>query len=262
MSHITSIDMAPVKATIVPDESRNFVATGHFANGASHRLGSAVWDTSDHNVATIVSQNGAGAATGHHVGTTTVTAALDGVTGSATLDVATVSSVTVTPASNELAPTMTKQLTAIAHFSDGASRTITNSAIWHSSNTAAVLVNRSGGVYARNVASDSTSTVTANWQGRTGSATVKVAPVSSIAVTPSSIQMNPSDRSSSRPRPPSDDGHVVGVTHFASWSSDDSETADVSTKRSVTAGFGSSTTVRADLDGQEGTCDVSVNDEG
>ncbi|MGD0417459.1 MAG: choice-of-anchor D domain-containing protein [Terriglobales bacterium] len=94
---LTSITVTPANPSIPSGTTQQFVATGHFKNGSTDNLTTAVaWTSSLPGVATI---SATGLASGVAQGTSTVTAALDSITGSTTL--------TVTPSSFTIGGTIT-----------------------------------------------------------------------------------------------------------------------------------------------------------
>ena len=94
---LSSIAVTPNPAPVLTvSYSQNFNATATYSNGSTKDIsGQAMWRSSEISVATIDSD---GSATGLAVGTTNITATLDGITSSpVTLSVITLSSIMVTP---------------------------------------------------------------------------------------------------------------------------------------------------------------------
>lgn len=85
----------------------------------------------------------------------------------------TVTSVTVSPSTNNLQLDGTRQLTAIANNNDGSTKDVTGLAIWDTSDASAVSVSSTGLVKALQNTNSST-TITASYKGFSGSATVTV----------------------------------------------------------------------------------------
>jgi len=82
---MTSITVTPTSAVIVLGNSQPFTATGNFSDGTTENLTTQVaWSSSDVNVATI---GPSGLAISAGTGTTTITAAMNGVSGTAVLTV-------------------------------------------------------------------------------------------------------------------------------------------------------------------------------
>jgi hypothetical protein len=90
---LTSISVAPLSPSIAVSETQQFTATATYSNNSTANVSStAIWTVATPAVATV---NSSGLATGLTTGSTTVTASLTGITGSASLNVtATVAGVT------------------------------------------------------------------------------------------------------------------------------------------------------------------------
>jgi len=82
---LTSITIVPAMPDITLDGSQQFTATGNFSDGSTEQLTDQVtWTSSDASVATM-SPDGLASPAG--TGTTTITATMNGVKGTATLTV-------------------------------------------------------------------------------------------------------------------------------------------------------------------------------
>jgi uncharacterized protein YjdB len=82
---LTSITVTPSSASISVGQTQSFTATGNFSDGSSMNITRQVtWDSSTNSVATV---NASGLAQGLGAGTTTISASVNGVNGSATLTV-------------------------------------------------------------------------------------------------------------------------------------------------------------------------------
>ncbi len=85
VSQLASITVTPSNPTVTVGQTSQFTATGRFADGSTQNLTSQVpWSSSNTAVATI---NGTGLATAQSPGSTTITASLNGITGSTSLNV-------------------------------------------------------------------------------------------------------------------------------------------------------------------------------
>jgi hypothetical protein len=83
---LVSITLSPSNPTVQIGKSTVFVATGHFSDGSVANLASATWSSSAANVANISNAAGSkGMATALAAGTTTITAATPGVSGTTSL---------------------------------------------------------------------------------------------------------------------------------------------------------------------------------
>jgi hypothetical protein len=82
---LTSITVTPANPTVVKGKTEQFVATGHFSDNSSQNLtGQVAWFSTQVSIATI---NPGGLATGVALGTTSIIASLNGVSGSTNLTV-------------------------------------------------------------------------------------------------------------------------------------------------------------------------------
>jgi hypothetical protein len=81
---LQSIAVTPNPKTIAVDETTQFTATGAYSDGTSSEITTATWTSGSTGVASI---SASGLATGHHAGTSTITATYGTVSGYATLTV-------------------------------------------------------------------------------------------------------------------------------------------------------------------------------
>ena len=164
---LTSIAVAPTNPSILtehPSRSRRRGLTRTAARRISrarrrgHRRRPAV--------ATI---NASGLATAVSAGTTTISAALAGVTNSTVLTVQTpptLTSIAVTPANPTNLVGATQQFTATGTYSDSSTQNITSQVTWTSSSTGVATINASGLATA---VSAGTTTISAGLSGVSGS---------------------------------------------------------------------------------------------
>ena len=148
--------------------------------------GRATWSSSNTGVATI----GAGGSVSALItGSTTISATLQGMTGTVNFTVtpAVVVSIGVTPPNLTLARGTTVQLTATGLFSDQSTQDLTHQVNWSSSSTAvASIANVAGALGLVNAVSTGSSTITATRANVSGTCSITVSPamLQSIAVTP------------------------------------------------------------------------------
>jgi len=164
--------VTPESASILVGDTQQFTAMGTYSDDTTVDItAEAVWTSSNAAVATV----DGGLATGVAEGTTTITATLDGISGSASLEVAAITlvSIAVTPESASILIGETQQFTAMGTYSDDSTADITAEAAWTSSDTAVATVE--GGL-ATGVALG-TATITATLDGISGSAALSVIPV-------------------------------------------------------------------------------------
>ena len=147
---LSSITVGPSTRTIAPLTQLGFAAIGTFSDASTQNITQDVtWGSGSTSVATISNALGSvGIATAVGQGTTNITAALMGVTGSAPLDVssATLTSITLTPSTGGLAIGSTLAMNAVGNFSDGSHQSIVSAATWNSSDPSTATVNSFGEV--------------------------------------------------------------------------------------------------------------------
>jgi len=174
-STLTSLQVSPASATIPQTIESGFLATGIFANGDTLDLtGIVAWTSSAPSVATVSNALGSpGLATGIAPGSTVISALFAGQVGTASLTVtnATLTSISVTPASPSISLGSSQQFTAVGTFSDGSTLNISGQANWTSSDVVVAVVNSNG---LAGSARSGTATITATLNGVSGSAILTV----------------------------------------------------------------------------------------
>ena len=175
----------------------------------------------------------------------------------------TVSSVTVSPSTNNLQVGTTQQLTAIANNSDGSTKDVTGLAIWGSSDTAGtfVTVSKSGLVKAVQNTTSSV-TITATYKGFSGTATVTVGAAQTVTITCASCSGNSISLTTNGG---TGSGVSLSSNVAATWSSNNSSVLTISgtntTAPSATLGgtVGTATiTATATNSGGSGTLQITV----
>ena len=142
---LVSIAITPPDSNIAIGLSEQLVATGTFSNSTTQDLTLQVaWTSSDPTIATITS---VGLATGvANGGPTTITATLDGISGTTTLTVGgpVLMSIAVTPANPSIVPAGTQQFVATGTYSDTSTQILTTTATWASTATATATIAATG----------------------------------------------------------------------------------------------------------------------
>jgi len=142
---VQSISVTPANPTTVLGLPVAFTATAILSNSATFPVtGLASWTSSDPTVATV---NAGGVAVPVMAGSTTITAAYLGKSGSSSLAVssATLSSIALTPNPVSLAVAASQQLMASGTYSDASSHDLTFVATWFSSDSSAAVVSNAAG---------------------------------------------------------------------------------------------------------------------
>jgi len=245
--------------TLAKGSSVQFKAQAVLSDGSTLDVSNqAAWVSSDPTKVTIDSQ---GLATGVAVGTSTITASINGVTSAGTVLTvtnATVSHIQITPPTLTLAKGTKGKLTAIATYSDNTTQDISNLVDWNSSDIAVATINLSGEVTAVTIGS-------ATLTGRVGSVTSN--PVSLSVTNPSVNQIDLSATASTLAAGTKtqltavanySDGSSQNITGLVSWSSSDSNVATVNTSGEVTAVAPGTATITGSFGGQTSTLTITV----
>ncbi|MGF1469932.1 MAG: Ig-like domain-containing protein [Sandaracinaceae bacterium] len=262
---LTEVQVTPVAPDVPVGQSLQLTATAIFSDGSRQNVtGRASWASSATAVATV---NGFGGVTTLAAGTSTITATFQGVSGTATLEVrdATVVEVQVTP----IAPTLTVgtqvRFQAVAILSDGTSANVTGQATYTSSAPAVLGISNAGpGRGVGTALAAGTATVSATFQGVTGSQPVTVSPATVIEVTVTPAVWTGAVGEDQRflAQAIFSDGTSQDVTGAATWTSSAPTVAQVSNRLGsrglVEALAAGSAEIRATYQGVIGSADVTV----
>jgi uncharacterized protein YjdB len=187
-ARVVSISIAPANQHLPAQVKLSYRATGLFNDSSNQDLSLDVtWASSVLTVASIVPP---GVAQTLSSGSSTISAAFDGVLGTTSLNVisATLMSIAVMPSTALLSPGSIQQFFAVGTFSGGSMQYVTNVATWASSDMAVASVNAIGQVAGESAGSVTISATLQNIAGKsiTGSAAVVVqsSPLQSVAITP------------------------------------------------------------------------------
>jgi hypothetical protein len=263
---LTSIRVTPTSVSFPKGVAVKYAATGIYSNGTSKDISSsATWSSAN---TTIASASAGGYVLGLRAGSTTVRAAYQGRTGSASVVVntATLSSLTVSPTSLSLPAGTTGQLRATARFSNSVSYDVTQAATYRSSATTVASVTSSGstrgqvkGLRAGQAA------ITTTFGGRSVNATANVtaATLSRIALDPAALSLPRGLTQGLTVTGIYSDGTSKNLTSTASFTSSATTVATVSTltpRGIVTARARGSATITANVLGKTATSRVTVVD--
>jgi hypothetical protein len=176
---LVSLSLTPINASVVKGTTQQFTATGNYSDNSTQDLTISVsWTSSISSVATISNATGSnGLATAIAAGTTTITAASEGISGTTNLTVTppTLLSLTVSPANPSIGVGVTQQFTATGTYSDNSTQDLTTSVNWTSSVTAiATVSNIVGSNGLATAIAAGTTTITATSGGISGTATLTV----------------------------------------------------------------------------------------
>jgi phospholipase C len=229
---LQTISVSPADAQLALGLSRQFTASGLYSDGTTSDLTSQVtWSCSTPAVAKVTA-GGQVSAVG--TGSTLIRAALKSVSGSTTLQVthAQLSTITVSPASSQVALGLSQQFTANGTFSGGTNADVTSQVTWSSSATAVAAVTGIGTAKAVGLGM---AQIQARSGSVTGSATLEVTPaqLSTVTVSPrqGSIVLQGTQQFTATGN--FTDGTQRNLTSTAAWN------ASPSTVASVNAGLAS-----------------------
>ncbi len=258
---VTSIAVTPSPMSLQIGKTEQFTATATYSDGSTSDVtSSANWSSSTPAVATI---NTSGLATGLSIGSTTVKAALTGVSGTATLTVPkSLSGISVSPASANVQIGATQQFQATGTYSDGSTGNVTTSASWTSSVPSVATVDASG--LATAVASGS-ATITASLGGFSATAALSVstvAIVTSIAVSPTSPTIAVDTAQQLTATATYSDGTTGDVTSTATWTSSAPAFAFVNAAGLAGGVLAGSSIITASYSGVSGTASLTVTGSG
>jgi uncharacterized protein YjdB len=242
-------------------QTRRFSAVARDASGNVLTGRAVVWSSSAPGVASVASD---GTVTAVSNGSATITATVEGRTGTAAVTVAQqVANVSVTPGTLSLTTGGTGQLTATATDANG--NGVAGAAIsWTSSSPTVATVDGSGLVRA---AAPGQATITATAQGKSGSASITVtapappppATVSSVSVEPASHTFTGLGQTRRFAAVARDTNGNVLTGRAVVWSSSAPGVASVASDGTVTAAGNGSATITATVEGRTGTAAVTVN---
>lgn len=233
-TQITVIAIGPPDAQMAVGTYIGLTATGIARNGERQDITTRVsWVSSNPNVASFANTAGAeGVATAGNVGSTTITARLNGVSASVALTVtpATLVSLSVTPTSPTIASDTTQQFTATGEYSDRTTRDVTNLAAWSSSDpNVAQVSNRTLARGQVTASSPGLTVITATLDAITSTTTLTVtgASLRAIEVTPSAPAITKGAPIQFFATGVFSDGSTQDLTSLAAWTTTDASIATI-----------------------------------
>ncbi len=257
---VARVAVSPSSVTIEEGGTHQFSATAYDSDNTMISGKTFSWTSSSTSVATI---NASGLATGVDAGSTTITATVDGVSGTASLTVTepppVVARVAVSPSSVSIEEGGTQQFGATAYDSDNtmiSGKTFS----WTSSSTSVATINSSG--LATGVDAGST-TITATVDGVSGTATLTVTEsppvVARVAVSPSSVMIEEGGTQQFSATAYDSDNTMISGKTF-SWTSSSTSVATINSSGLATGVDAGSTTITATVDGVSGTATLTVTE--
>jgi hypothetical protein len=266
------IEVTPTAPSIADGTNVQLAATGIFSDGTNQDLtAQATWSSSNAPIATVSNAAGSqGLATGVSPGSSTVSAAFGGKTGSTDVAVtnATLDAIEVTPTAPIVADGVSVQLAATGIFSDGTNQDLTTQVVWSSSDALIATVSNNPGT--RGLArgeSPGSATVSAALAGVTGSTVVEVttATLAALDVFPSAATIIKGSHLQYTATGTFTDGTKQDLTTQVSWVSSDPSVALLSNAPgseglATGVGAGSATIFSAKLGGVTGSTSLTVTE--
>jgi len=262
---LQTIAITPVDGSVPQGLDLEFHASGHFSDGQNRDISDQViWASSQEEVASISNLPGStGRAHGKTVGESEISAQLNGVSASTQLTVsqAVVQSIDVSGASPSLPNGLTRQFSALGHFSDGQSAPITDQVNWTSSDESVAVIGADGLATAKKPGNTQ---IRATLGAVTGQAELLVseALLESLTIEPADSQLPKGLTSQLTATGHYSDGSPRNLTEEVTWSSSNESAATVSNAegrhgqaRALEIG---ETTVKAQLGAQEATTPLTV----
>ena len=255
---LASITVLPAVASIAPGTHVQLQATGTFSDGSTQGINSIVaWSSSNPATATVDAN---GRVTALASGSSTMTATLGSILGTATVNVTSASLVSIAIASSSFSEPqgITQQLTAVGKFTDGTAQNIGSSVQWTSSHPSVATVNGAGLVSSIS-AGKTKITATLGSVAQSRSFTVTPVTLASITVTPSNPALPTGSSQQFHATANFSDGSNRNITALVAWSSSDLAVATIGTGGQAVTGFvAGGTAISAILGNVTGTTQLTV----
>lgn len=233
-AQLTALSVAPVALTLPPGSTRAFIATGFYNDSTTADLTAQVqWSSSAPTVASVSNASGhQGQVTSLSAGGADIIAKLGNAQGQAhvTVTPATLMSLTISPATAQVRPGGTAQLTVKGTYSDGSMVDLTPQATWTTTDPATAAVGNAGQGGKVSGLAVGSATVKAAVGSLFATASVTVArqnPVS-IEVAPSGVSVQAGKSIALKAMARYMDGLVEDASEAATWQSSSAQTATVS----------------------------------
>ncbi|HMT03659.1 MAG TPA: Ig-like domain-containing protein [Burkholderiales bacterium] len=234
---LQSIAISPINPTVGIGIPLQFTATGTFSDGGSQDItAEATWFSSDTKIATINNPfTSSGITTPLTVGSTNITASLNGVTSfSTTLNVVpkTLDSIQISPTNTTIPLGVKQQFTATGIYSDGSTEDITYDAVWASSATnVATIGNAENNSGLATPLTNGSTNITASLDGVTSAIstlTISNATIQSVQISPTNPKIYLGSEQQFTATGIYSDGSTEDITNQATWTSSQTNIATIS----------------------------------
>lgn len=268
---LSSISVTAPSNSVSAGSTLQLAANGTYSDGTLASLTSQVtWKASDSTIATVA---GSGLVSAIKAGSVTITATMDGVSGTfaVTVGQATLTSIAVSGTSLNPTAGTTEQLSAQGTYSDGSTQVLTSQVTWQSSNTSVATVNSAGLLSA---VSAGPATITATLGSVSGTLGFTVAPLSggggngggsgsptlaSISISPSIFTIASAQTKQLTAQGVYSDGTTQDVTAQVTWTSNAANFVSVSSTGLATGVSPGTATITATLNSISATATGTVN---
>lgn len=217
--NLVSITITPSEPYLSQGMPQQFTATGNYSDNTTQDITSSATWTSSNTKIVYVKPSGLATARSRK-GTASVTASFGGQRGSVKLAVTmrALASITVNPADPSIDRGAALQFTAAGNYSDKTTQDLTSSVQWSSSDTTVAAIDPAGLLKAG--MKSGTTTITASFKNKTGSAVLTVAPkLISVVVTPIDMSIRQRAVLQFKAKGVFSDGSVLDLTSAATWTS-------------------------------------------
>ncbi|HRI49505.1 MAG TPA: Ig-like domain-containing protein, partial [Pseudomonadota bacterium] len=227
---IRQLAVTPATAMLARGTTLQLVATGTFSDNTTQDVTSSASWSSGAAFATVSNQSGSrGLVSGVSNGLAPIQATFNGQSGTANITVtnATLSSITLTPASPAIASGTAVNLVATGNFSDGTTQNLTTSVTWAASVPAVASVSAQGVVSGLGKGQTSISATLGTTVGST-TLTVSAAVLSAIELSPATQSLAAGTNLQLVATGVYSDSTTQDITSLVSWTSSDATLATVS----------------------------------
>lgn len=220
---LQSISISPANPTLLSLSRAGFTAVGRYSDGSTAEITDQVaWSSTSSDIATVSS---AGAVKTLMSGTTSIRAALAGVTGKVDLKVTggNLTRLTISPLNPRLVKGTAGRITASGAFSNGSSRDISGAVDWTANSDFVTITAPGGNLVWLNPAAVTAGTVITAKSGTVFADTtlsVTSPQLRSITITPASLELTAATSDQLRVTALFSDGSSQDVTMSSDWSSD------------------------------------------
>ena len=242
---LSSLAITPVNSSLKVAETFQLTLTGTYSNSSTRSLSSlATWSVADSSVLEV---SDSGLVTALSAGTSTVTAAYEGLSIESSISVKALTNLTITPTSVTLAIASSQQLSVIGQYTDNSIETLNNLVTWESSNPSIASISSSGEVFALFAG---TISITSSLDGVSDEIQVTVLPtLDSLSVTEVSSSLKIAETFQLTLTGTYSNSSTQDLTSLATWSVADSSILEISSSGLVTALSAGTTIVTAVYEG-------------